>query len=459
MESHWNRKLNETLRGIELWRTGFPAVSWSGILSNKPNGNLSIVLESSADLWGVLENGPSGIIVSKDQLFMVRAVTEHGLRLEAADLYPSDRRTFPHGSSRLEFQPRRLTVSSETNPGESPGIIGAINEFDQKYACWCSERIAWPPVIATEAQWHQWYCLKFQDTWFALSKARHPYCQFALWTEGQAEPLNLEAQAKAFLFALGFRLGQRVDWLGYTHRMADRQETVLMDPVPVRPGFQHSPLPSDIREGDEQMLLRCACAFFSHPQNFPVVNLLGMLWDTADNFFPVQSLVAATVIEGLASFILQGSKTSSAAKDFELRKDHLCKYLGEHRDCLAGAESQEEGLAFLVKMQNVIKTTQMFSLGEKVLQAAIKLEVQVGDEELRAWKQMRSPLAHGRFPSGPLSETEVQLQSHQLDCAASIINKFVFGLIGYSGDYQDFSTPGWPTRRVTPSVPLGTESQ
>jgi hypothetical protein len=78
----------------------------------------------------------------------------------------------------------------------------------------------------------------------------------------------------------------------------------------------------------------------------------------------------------------------------------------------------------------------------------------VGDEELRAWKQMRSPLAHGRFPSGPLKETEVQTQSHQLDCAASIINKFVFGLIGYDGDYQDFSTPGWPTRRMTARVPL-----
>lgn len=437
---HCERKLSETLLQIELLRPGLTEVPWTGTLSSEENGHLKIVLEAQANLMGLLNDGESGTIATQEQLFTLRAQTADGLEIEAAGIYPSKPHISPFDYVKLEFHPGTITLRSETELPDSPWLIGAISPFALSYACWHSELRAFPPMVGTPAEWHQWYSLKFGDVCFALSRTRKQFCPFAIWKEkdGFADLTN---EAKSFLYALGIRVGQRVGWLGHTKVFNRVLETVLRASIPMHSASQHSPLPTDVSEADEQHLLECAYRYFLSEGNYPVANLFGMLWDTTDNFFPVQLLTAGTVIEGLADIITESS-ASEAAAEFSVFKKRLVAYLNTF------PASDRTDIAFLEKFQRVVSSTRHLSLADKVRGAAAIAKVIVTPDELRAWSDLRNRLAHGDFSPGPLSVEEVQRQSQQLDCAWNVINKLFLGIIGYRGDYTDFSSADWPAESL-----------
>lgn len=428
-----------------------PPVKWTGKLTSRLDGQIVIVLETNTRLWGLLDDGESGVIVPNERLFCLEARTAKGMRMQAVGIYPSA----PHISlnyAKLQFVPQEITLWSETALPDSPWVTGAITRFDENGACRNSERIAWPPVFGSEATWHEWYCLQFDQTSFGLSKKRDDFCRFAVWTDTQPRHETLFAQAEAFLYALGFRIGQRVNWLAYTRVKSGRLETILAKPIPPRSATQHSPLPSDIGDDDEETLLRRAYEFFLLEKNYPVINQLGMFWDATDNFLPVQSLVAATVIEGLADFIKQSTQDSEAEERFARFKDQLNAHLIRNARDLVVTDGAKKDCAFLTKIRKVVQSTQLLSLSEKVRLAAQIAKIPLQGTEVRAWNKMRNRIAHGDFSPGPLSTSLVQIQSQQLDCAANIINKLVLGLIGYGGVFTDFSSPGWPARSFVRTV-------
>jgi hypothetical protein len=441
LRRHCERKLNETLQQIELLRPGLTELPWTGTLSSDEDGRLKIVLESQANVMGLLNDGESGTIVTQEQLFTLRAQTADGLEIEAAGIYPSKPHISPFDYVKLEFLPGAITVRSETELPDLPWLIGAISPFAQNYACWHSEVRAFPPMVGTPAEWHQWYCLKFGEVFFALSKTRNRSCSFAIWKEEEGFA-DLTDEARSFLFALGIRVGQRVGWSGHTTVRSGRLETVLREPIPMHSASQHSPLPTDVSEADEQRLIGCAYRYFLSDENYPVANLFGMLWDTTDNFFPVQLLTAGTVIEGLADFIMESSSPSAGATEFSAFKTRVVAHL----NTFSATDATEKAL--LEKFRRVVNSTQRLSLQDKVRAAAAAAKVVITDEELRAWNALRNRLAHGDFSPNSLSVQEVQRQSRQLDCAWNVINKLFLGMIGYRGDYTDFSSAGWPARSL-----------
>lgn len=69
----------------------------------------------------------------------------------------------------------------------------------------------------------------------------------------------------------------------------------------------------------------------------------------------------------------------------------------------------------------------------------------ISDEQRRVWKKMRPMTAHGNFVAG---RTVNSLRAAAEDCdqLQQLLLRLILHTIGYSGRYNDRTTPGWPVR-------------
>jgi len=65
----------------------------------------------------------------------------------------------------------------------------------------------------------------------------------------------------------------------------------------------------------------------------------------------------------------------------------------------------------------------------------------ISEEEVKAWKALRNLATHGSFPA--ISQ-DLVTNAHRL---RTLFCKLVFNLVGFSGDYIDYGSLRWPTRR------------
>ena len=250
--------------------------------------------------------------------------------------------------------------------------------------------------------------------------------------------------AKGFLYGLSFYVGERVDWLGFVSREGGRRKVCLRQPVPARTALLHGPRPSRICEADERSFLACAFDYFVQPQNLQVLNWLAMIWDSADNFFPIQCLVAATVVEGLARRIVGDEWNEEERESANALKQKVTDLVRKQWATLANGHLTAVVEACQKKIPNAIKYAGGYSARELVKKAARKLGAPVTSQEIDAWVSLRNPLAHGDYGSDRPPFVEIQATSHQLDCTVNLFYKLVYGQIGYKGPFVDFSRNGWP---------------
>ena len=95
--------------------------------------------------------------------------------------------------------------------------------------------------------------------------------------------------------------------------------------------------------------------------------------------------------------------------------------------------------------ENSIMKEEFLKDGESIWRAAKWLKINLTQDEIAAWRELRNPLAHGRFDVDIESPTEIQGKLNQAACVANIVNKFVLAIIGYEGLYRDYSTIQYPT--------------
>ena len=97
------------------------------------------------------------------------------------------------------------------------------------------------------------------------------------------------------------------------------------------------------------------------------------------------------------------------------------------------------------RVKSAIKKEEYFKDVESVRKAASWIKINLTEDEITAWRQLRNPLAHGRFDLDYGSPTDIQDKLNQAARVANIVNKFVLAIIGYEGIYRDYSSVNYPT--------------
>ena len=444
IEKHFSRTLDERLLDIELLHGRMPKYAWSGRLKTRPNGRVALILESKGTMQSLFLREEAGTIVPDEDLFTLQCKTESGLLINLKRLYPRRHCESPFSGIEAEFEPDEISLLSADSPTyRSDFITGVIRSFRDKGACCFGSPLGTETPFGSKGSEKVWFLFERAGTLFALGRDQAGFREFGAWPHAPGAP-DVRTTSKGFLYALSFYVGERVDWLGFVCPEGEEYSVSLKQPVPERTALLHVPRPPRICETDERQFLSCAFDYFVRPENLPVVNWLGMIWDSADNFFPIQCLVAATVVEGLARRIVGDDWNEAEGADVETLKRRAIALIQTNWAALSNGHLAAVEAVCRTKMQTAIRHLGRYSARELVKEAGRNLGVEIGDEEVSAWLKLRNPLAHGDYGSDRPRLDEVQATSHQLDCTINLFYKLLFGQIGYKGAFVDFGRRGWP---------------
>lgn len=76
----------------------------------------------------------------------------------------------------------------------------------------------------------------------------------------------------------------------------------------------------------------------------------------------------------------------------------------------------------------------------------------VTKDMVKTWKKLRNTTAHAAVRPDPKA---LQGMFEQCNVVYTMLNRMIFYAIGYSGNYQDFATPGWPIGKfLVPPAPV-----
>ncbi len=66
----------------------------------------------------------------------------------------------------------------------------------------------------------------------------------------------------------------------------------------------------------------------------------------------------------------------------------------------------------------------------------------IREELIRAWEDIRNASVHAEI----LDKTAIAKIYHKYQCVLTLLNELVFLVVGYTGQYTDYSVAGWPLR-------------
>lgn len=408
--------LDEPLHDAILSQSSIVIAKGTGRLSNRNNGELLLELYVPALPRVADSKRKAGEVLRKNDLLSLEARTQSGFKLKTEHLASGGSDWHSAGYGRMTFKPDVVSLASEMSVPDLPGSVDAIISPCDKLPKNSQSIIRdETPMFGGEDQ-DLWFYLEMKAAKIGLRKESYGANRLKVWAdaEGSRAPLEL---TEAFLNAVSFRVGSQLHWLAIETMESNAHEirvrrpgqklSAFYPPLPLMP-----PLPQ--YQQPEVDLIRQATEFFMHPDNRPVYTALAVCWNSQANFFTPQCLLVGAALEGIAKFIIR----QELAKKFPKAKStELDKRLGK------------------------------ITAGQKLKDAAALLNARVSDDEIKAWKAMRNPRAHGEFGLSNTSDAEMQRLMHQRAVAANIVNKLVLGLVGYKGFYRDYSVIGYPTKQ------------
>ncbi len=249
------------------------------------------------------------------------------------------------------------------------------------------------------------------------------------------------AVARAFGFILGRRSAIRGYELineGKTTRRFDIRHSkstknTLLPPL----GWQMTYL-SNI-----ERLLGPTIDFFLTELGERVAAFLYVCWDAADNAHQTQLAISCICVEGLlqvAAETMGPTKPDNCSADFAA----LEKWV----------EGQPSGFSTPFLMRLIGLKSMFSSLGAKdIFRDWIAREIlAVTREDMDAWSSTRNPSAHGKLTTTAESQPKLQVQANRHARVQSILNRIILKMIGYTGEYVDYSRHGYPPA-MFPSEP------
>ena len=275
------------------------------------------------------------------------------------------------------------------------------------------------------------------DEWFEVKVVPHdgqPMCDASTTSK---------IVARAFSFILGRRCVIRgEEWICDNHETrrisVPRQETTRNTlPTPLGRSFELL--------GNVERLLGAAIDFFGTELGKRVTPYLSLCWDTADNLHTTQLVISSICIEGLicvAAETLGPTQPKLDSADIAAFKTWLKTKPAAFSEPFLNRLNGMLGMFSNPSANNIFRDWE-----ERQILGITK-------QDRQAWSSIRNPLAHGRLSeSDDRSALQTRITGHVR--LQNLLNKVLLQLMGYRGEFIDYSQSGYPAVEFPYVAPQG----
>lgn len=443
INSYISADLDIAIANIKISGKSLKVESDSGRVLSSGKGSFSLEIHTQ-DYGSTFVHGlKPGEILKEEEYCNIEALSQRGLKVSIPRVSCSNTKRSMPGFATLTFSPQEILFQSSFSfDGTASlinGVITPLSDLPSNDVYKISNN---NPVFGYEYN-GRWFSMEANEVHFGLMKDDSGICHLAVSTEKETES-PLEEVADAFLQALSFRYGKKIEWLAYTKEANGIKETKLRRyKVESRSFYPPLPLDSDrLRpevEKAEIDLLRKAAALFLNKDHQSILSSLAMCWDSTTNYFSNQSLIVSISVERLVNKIIELYPPDDP-------RDEEAKF-SAYKKQIVDVISNDQNLKGEKYCDRIVKGINSFSfLNTEEKMKRIKsssLQVDITSDEINAWKKMRHPLAHGKSDYNYEDKDEVQERLDYLACAVNILNKLILALLKYEGPFRDYSTHGW----------------
>jgi hypothetical protein len=187
-------------------------------------------------------------------------------------------------------------------------------------------------------------------------------------------------------------------------------------------------------------LFRKCVAYYSQrpsPQMPTIGQIFGMIVDAGRGSIEVESIVLGTAVEMLLLHHVVPASPSASPPDFTPDANRVRQFVESQQDLAQRFRDRLKG--FLDGIGSPRAKDSLEWLRERGL---------IDKKQIKAFGKLRNPAAHGAVPSAD------GLQEHLDLCAEVLVLAYhvLFALVGYQGDYVDYTKRNFPTARYEGSL-------
>jgi hypothetical protein len=430
LEAHARKVLDEKLLKLSIFKGDQCIASGEGQLTTNASGRLHIAVQAESIPSFYDPARPPGKFIPDKDYWKITARTQENIFFEANKVYPNTISKHESEAASADFEADQVKfLLSTTPPGQlSFDLFFAPFDFDFFNRCCTQGNVN--PIFGDNVS-VAWLSVETDKTIVGLRKDSE-FLFRARIIPKTTSAIDLEKQAVAFLYALRFCSGIELECLATTHTTADAEDIVLLEPRTRNERKFYPPLPRHDFEAAEKLLQR-SMVFFLQQNSSPIKTALHVCRESQKMTFPAKCLPVCSVVEGLADYVLKEENN-----EFEKLQAELLNSVESHRT--------DKNRTYLERVKSSIRKEEFFTAKESIWRAAQWLKFNLTQDEISAWRDLRNPLAHGRFDVDIESPIEIQDKLNQAARVANIVNKFVLALIHYEGPCRDYSTVEYLTR-------------
>ncbi len=359
-------------------------------------------------------------------------------------------RVWRFGPAEFTISPSDICISDDEVAKMGSRLYAAVSPIWQSIFNLKSETTS-IGIVERSGGATDWTELRIGQTHYRLGEAKGNSSLLFIDTSDHQSLEQLNRRLHSFLRALGFLLGGRIEAYGADARQGKILVTTL-DEVARRRSPHMFSLPLvrfDFNQKENLLFLETATNyFFDHPDS-PLFEYFDEFWGAELLSWRNRQRTLGIVIEGLANHILDDvveradkpawESFKKGKKQFKLSRAKILTLLDESE--LSKLKSTE-----FDRLRHVVNTCQPRVAVDSIRLAGELIGIVISEKELDGWRRMRNPAAHGRNTSSLTPDEE----GEDLFLSLSILHKLALKLIGWTGDYIDYTKT--PIRRA--SLPL-----
>jgi hypothetical protein len=429
LEAYAKKVLDEKLLELSIFKGDQCIASGEGQLTTNANGRLHIAVQAESIPFIYDPATPPGKVIPDKEYWKITAKTRENISFEAAKVYPKQVSNHITEAASASFEPNQVKFILKPTPPSHLSFDLFFAPFDFDFFNRRCIQGNVNPVFGDNVS-GAWLSVETDEAIVGMRKDSD-FLFHVRVIPRTAGVSNMEKSAVAFLHALRFCSGIELECLATTHTMADAEDIVFLEPQARNERKFYPPLPRHEYEAAEKLLQR-SMVFFLQQNSSPIKTALHVCRESQKMTFPAKCLPVCSVVEGLADYVLNHAK-----EELKTLQSELLNSIEAHRN--------DDNRAYLERVKSAIKREDFFKDEESVRKAGSWIKVNLTEDEITAWRQLRNPLAHGRFDVDFNSPTEIQDKLNQAARVANIVNKFVLAIIGYQGEYRDYSSVSYPT--------------
>lgn len=348
-------------------------------------------------------------------------------------------RIWRFGPAKFDISPFDLPISDEEVVTMGSRLYAAVSPITQSIFNLKTKSTSIGIVESTSGT-TDWTELQIDQTKYRLGMADGHSSKLFIDTDDSLSFEQLNKRLQSFLQAVSLLLGGTVEAYGTEARQGKKLAT-LLDEVARRrnPHTFNLPLVHFSFNGKENLFfLETATKYFFDNPDSPVFEYFDEFWGSELLSWPNRQRTLGTVVEGLANYILDQvvvRDDKTAWKEFNAGKKRFKTCRSALLALMAKSDLSKTNSDEFKRLSNIVTDCSPRVARDTIRLAGELIGVKITEDELSSWSNMRNPAAHGRNKTSLTPQEERDNLFHSV----SILHKLTLRLIGWTGDYIDYT--------------------